>query len=439
MNSFIFLLVLCALRTVRPMKVILKQPFRRVNALFDSVKNLSSGIQKFVASVKGFDKESNRKFRRTIFTHSDWKRHRSSNRYYKELLNIPFSLVLRGLTVQALGVWLWSMIIVTYNFFIERRFYKIFSFPILSFPALPLSLTSPSLGLLLVFRTNAAYSRWMSGRTSWATISSSTFDLMRQTILWVEDDVLKANLVRQVAAFPRCLKWYLGHRHNERRLRDDLEGVLLPVEIDQLLSSRHPVKHCLLRMSQTLTAASLIPNVQSHMDKQICQLTEEMFECERIYTSPIPLMYTRHTARFLLLWLLTVPMALYHEFGGAKSASIFISVPLISFVHAIFLFGIEELGVQIEEPFSILPLAEICNDIQLSGEELLREAGVGWLPIQHEGEQLNNSSNLNILSRNSTAIAPAGDSIAGRPIVEKMKVHGTAISDVDGGLHLHHT
>jgi hypothetical protein len=115
-----------------------------------------------------------------------------------------------------------------------------------------------------------------------------------------------------------------------------------------------------------------------------------MTTCERIFTTPIPLMYTRHTARFLLLWLLAMPMCLYHEYALHQKWM----VPIISFLQAIFLFGIEELGVQIEEPFSILPLANICSDIHRSGEELLYEAGIPWFGCSDEHQVVVEEENL---------------------------------------------
>ena len=102
-------------------------------------------------------------------------------------------------------------------------------------------------------------------------------------------------------------------------------------------------------------------------------MTDAFYVCDRIYTTPIPLFYTRHTARFLLIWLLTVPMALYQELKASK----WVLIP-ISTLNALFLFGIEELGVQIEEPFSILPLGNVCNDIKNAADEVLRACGVRW-------------------------------------------------------------
>jgi predicted membrane chloride channel (bestrophin family) len=47
-------------------------------------------------------------------------------------------------------------------------------------------------------------------------------------------------------------------------------------------------------------------------------------------------------------------------------------VPAATLV-AIFFFGIEELTVQLEEPFSILPLPRLCDGVWDAGVELYRE------------------------------------------------------------------
>jgi predicted membrane chloride channel (bestrophin family) len=46
----------------------------------------------------------------------------------------------------------------------------------------------------------------------------------------------------------------------------------------------------------------------------------------------------------------------------------------------------EYLGVQIEEPFSILPLANICNEIQYSGQQLLEDHELPWFQIDKKDE-----------------------------------------------------
>lgn len=341
---------------------------RILNSWISPLKQFTSGLKYFDT-----DKESNRKFRRTIFTKYDWRKHRSGNRYFSELLSMPKSVVLRGLTVQALTVTFFSIIMCAYNVSIELGFLPKW-LPIICAPTLPFSLTSSALGLLLVFRTNAAYSRWKDARIAWAVISAKSFDIMRQSIAWIDDNGIKATIVRYLTAYSKCLKWQLGHQGNDRKLVEDLSGMLGPKELELLMASRNRPQYLLFRLSYLLRESGLLPNLQAHIDRSICDITVSMTTCERIFSTPIPLMYTRHTARFLMLWLLTVPTCLYNEFKLYQKWMI----PVTCFLHSIFLFGIEELGVQIEEPFSILPMANICSDIQRSGEDMLYDANVPW-------------------------------------------------------------
>jgi hypothetical protein len=55
-----------------------------------------------------------------------------------------------------------------------------------------------------------------------------------------------------------------------------------------------------------------------------------------------------HTSRFLIIWLAFLPLALYPTWDWA-------TVPVTTII-AFLLLGIDEIGVQIEEPFAILPL-----------------------------------------------------------------------------------
>eukprot|EP01041_Mallomonas_annulata_P011243 gene11243-23509_t len=348
---------------------------------FSPVKSIGSSVYSFLHShheqptalrrmfeniikVEKIDvaKEANRKYRRTVYTASDWKIHRSSKRYVHQLLSMPNSYVLRGLSNQVFIVTLNAFLIVLYNTIVEMKNWNL---PILRCSALPFSLTSSALGLLLVFRTNAAYSRWKDARVAWATITSKCSNLIRQAGWWFpeKDRTLKSDLFRYVVAYAQCLKWKLRHPNSESRLRDILGTVLSEPEIDDIASSQHRLQRVATKLSDILRRANLLPNVQCHVDKGICDMVDAACVCERIYTTPIPLVYTRHTARFLFIWLLTVPMSLYHELRNKWAV-----IP-ISFLNAILLFGIEELGVQIEEPFSILALDEICEDIQSIARE----------------------------------------------------------------------
>ena len=341
-------------------------------------------------SFLDIDKEADRKNRRTIYTSEDWKKHRLSNRYFSTLLKMPRSLILRGISRQVLGVSLWSLVVVVYNVMVENgiidsitRPYLGFQLPKLSFPSLPISLISPSLGLMLMFRTNAAYDRWIKARLMWASIYSKSIDIIRAGTLWIDNSDLQASLVRYVTAYSRSIRWYLNYSGNEKEndielVREDLRNVLNPAELDDLLTSNNRIQHILLKLSELVVHAKQATPLHVHMEKLVCDLNDLVNSCEMIFSSPIPLIYTRHSLRFLLLWLLAVPMALYHDMRPLPRMNMMFVIPSITFIVSTLLFGIEELGVQIEEPFSMLPLGSICQKIHIQGENILKQRKLTW-------------------------------------------------------------
>jgi len=87
--------------------------------------------------------------------------------------------------------------------------------------------------------------------------------------------------------------------------------------------------------------------------------------CERIFKTPIPLSYTRLTSRFLSIWLLALPLALY-----AAITPHWLIIPITAMI-AFFIFGIEEIAFQIEEPFSALAMNAMADGIDASIFEAL--------------------------------------------------------------------
>eukprot|EP01026_Neomeris_dumetosa_P048640 TRINITY_DN4216_c0_g1_i4.p1 TRINITY_DN4216_c0_g1~~TRINITY_DN4216_c0_g1_i4.p1 ORF type:complete len:138 (-),score=13.93 TRINITY_DN4216_c0_g1_i4:408-788(-) len=67
--------------------------------------------------------------------------------------------------------------------------------------------------------------------------------------------------------------------------------------------------------------------------------------------------------RFLILWLSLLPFSLWSEIHWFTAPATAIT--------AFLLLGIEEIGVQIEEPFSLLPLEHYCNRIERGVREVL--------------------------------------------------------------------
>ena len=105
------------------------------------------------------------------------------------------------------------------------------------------------------------------------------------------------------------------------------------------------------------------------MDQNIQQLIDYCGACERIRSTPAPYGYVVHLRRALIIYCLTLPLALVQKFGWE---SIIVTL-VISYV----LFGIEEIGVEIENPFELsindLPLETICETIERDLKGLLKE------------------------------------------------------------------
>jgi len=144
--------------------------------------------------------------------------------------------------------------------------------------------------------------------------------------------------------------------------------LILTLTLAPTQASNRPM-FCLSAMSATLRKADIDPMLAARIDTSLSVLVDLTGANERIFKSPIPLVYTRLTSRFLTFFLLGLPLALWGQLG--ETWNHWATVPA-EFIVAFFLFGIEEVGIQIEEPFSILPLEAFCNGaISATNQEML--------------------------------------------------------------------
>jgi putative membrane protein len=103
------------------------------------------------------------------------------------------------------------------------------------------------------------------------------------------------------------------------------------------------------------------------MQELLNGMVDSLGGCERILKTPIPLAYMIHLRQLLLLYCLTLPFQFVSDLGWWTS----LVVVLISFT----LFGIEEIAVEIENPFgqdaNDLPLDAICETMLRNVEDLM--------------------------------------------------------------------
>lgn len=100
------------------------------------------------------------------------------------------------------------------------------------------------------------------------------------------------------------------------------------------------------------------------IDDGLVSVSTNLASCEQLVSTPIPLGYTRSTVRFLWLWITLLPFALSRTFSEFAYGTWWEKQPLAElpvlmfvmlFISYVFL-SIEDIAVQIEEPFAVLPL-----------------------------------------------------------------------------------
>lgn len=316
-------------------------------------KNVIEFISRFPAWADA-QKESGmpQRQKRAFYSHNDWLQHRSSLRYVRHMLSSFSSRVIVSLIPPVFTFTAGSMVVATYNTAVNFGFFPTF-FPLLHAASLPYELTAPALALLLVFRTDASYSRYDEARKTWTSVISTTKDFARHSaklIKGLEDVALKSSLLTYIMAFPVSLKCHLIHGSD---MRKDLQVLLEDDDLEFVLASRHRPNCIIQLMSQTLGLVQLENTERVLLEGHITQYNASVSVCERLIRTPIPLSYTRLTSRFLVLWHMSLPIVLWDSCN-------WLVVPA-TFFSAATLFCIEEVGVLIEEPFPMLALDKIIG------------------------------------------------------------------------------
>ena len=236
-----------------------------------------------------------------------------------------------------------------------------FKLPV-SMPALASLIPNIVLGLMLVFRTNTAYERFWEGRKLWGGLINTTRNLTRQ--IWVNvieqeegDRQQKTEVLDLVVAFSIATKLTL----RREPVNSELQALLTPQQYFKLKEMNHPPLQIAFWISDYLQSQYQRHYLNVYQLNAMQELVNLMVDilggCERILKTPIPLAYAIHLKQLLLIYCLTLPFQLVGDLGFWTG----LIVVLISFT----LFGIEEIGLEIENPFgrdaNDLPLDEICQ------------------------------------------------------------------------------
>ncbi|MGL5804773.1 MAG: bestrophin family protein [Xenococcaceae cyanobacterium] len=241
--------------------------------------------------------------------------------------------------------------------------------------ALPiLSSVVPSivLGLLLVFRTNTAYERYWEGRKLWGTLVNNIRNLSRT--IWItiaeeeaKDRQDKIKALRLLVAFAITTKLHL----RSQSANSELISFIPKPWLEKLQTSSNRPLEISFWIGDYLQKQHDRDRVNSYQLSNMFKLLDSMVDsfggCERILKTPIPLAYSIHLKQLLLIYCLTLPFQVVKDLEWWTAPI----VGIIGFT----VFGIEAIGIEIENPFGCdpndLPLDNICKTIQTNIEELI--------------------------------------------------------------------
>ena len=215
------------------------------------------------------------------------------------------------------------------------------------------------LSMLLVFRTNTAYDRWWEGRKLLGKMVNDSRNLAIKLHAILPEDAKENRdfFKKYLCFFPHLLSRHLSKQSTKMELAQDQQHT----EVEQL---PHPPNALIWRIRnqvQKLYREGVITGDQLIiLDTQLSGFLDVCGGCERIKNTPIPYSYSSFTKKFIVIYVITLPIAYAMSIGYMMTfLTVFVFYVLMS---------LEVLAEEIEEPFNNeendLPMELIAQNIE---------------------------------------------------------------------------
>lgn len=245
-----------------------------------------------------------------------------------------------------------------------------------SFSTIGLAIPAVVLGLLLVFRTNTAYERFWEARKLWGgqiTTSRSLAQSIWTLIPTVDEShiIEKQKIAQLLPAFAIATKLHL----RAEPINQELTNLIAPEQSQLLPQQPHHLPLTILgwlrKWIQQQFQRGLIGDRECvYLFELLDILNTNLGAYERILNTPIPLAYSLHLRHLIYLYCLLFPLQVVDTLG-------WLTIPATCLV-AFALFGIEEIGIEIQNPFGYdendLELDRYCEIIQNNVNEITTTA-----------------------------------------------------------------
>jgi putative membrane protein len=221
--------------------------------------------------------------------------------------------------------------------------------------------------MLLVFRTNTAYDRWWEGRKLWGQLVNVSRNLAIKLAAYLpEDKATRSFFARVIGIFSFELKQHL--RSEKTRL--ELDALPHP-EIPDFDRGKHVPAQVSALMHQRVMRLHRDGHINHEqllaLNGDLIQFMDICGACERIKNTPIPYTYSSFIKKFIVIYVITLPMGFVFTLG-------YLAIPVVMFIFYV-LASLELIAEEIEDPFgedgNDLPMERISVMIGRNMEELL--------------------------------------------------------------------
>jgi len=217
------------------------------------------------------------------------------------------------------------------------------------------------LGFLIVFRMNASNNRYWEGRSSWGNIINASRNLVRVGVAHTHSGDELADLVAgYVICLRRSLQGNIDTQETDFFLSEDLRR-----QAERFGNPPTAVAFAISAwIEREYRAGHLSAQLVRHMEDQLSKLVDAQGACEKIRKTPMPFVYVVMIKQLILVYLLTLPFAVGRECGWWS--------PVVMAIVSLGLFGMEEAGVETEDPFGT---DENCLDMETYTLTITRDTG----------------------------------------------------------------
>ena len=254
-------------------------------------------------------------------------------------------------------------------FFLEVKYLHLTSKSSVSHVGMLHSLLGFVLSLLLVFRTNTAYDRWWEGRKLWGKLvnDSRNFMIKISSILDDKDVKTKTQIARYLKLFPHLLATHLSKESTRLVLDEDF------TDIKKELKHHGPAELIFLmtkKLFQLKKEGKISETEMLVLDTQLSGFLDVCGGCERIKNTPIPYSYSSFIKKFIVFYVLALPIA------NVVNLGVFM-IPITMFVYYV-LMSLELIAEEIEDPFNNdendIPMESIAQNIERNIDLILNKA-----------------------------------------------------------------